>query len=60
MYYRFLQKYDIGTFDDFCDELGYSNDSINAQKTYFACQKEYSELTRLFSQKEMEDLQEIQ
>ena len=27
------------TFDDFCDDLGYSNDSIKANDIYKACQK---------------------
>lgn len=27
------------TFDDFCDNLGYDNDSIKANETYRACQK---------------------
>jgi hypothetical protein len=28
-----------GTFEDFCSELGYNNDSISALNTYLACQK---------------------
>lgn len=27
------------SFDDFCDELGYDNDSIKANETYKSCQK---------------------
>ena len=27
------------TFDDFCDNLGYDNDSMKANETYRACQK---------------------
>lgn len=43
-----LVKDDPGTFEDFCANYGYSNDSIKAQKTYFAVQKEYQEIKHLF------------
>lgn len=55
-----LQKYDIGTFEDFCSEFGYDTDSRKAEKTYFAVQNEYTGIRRLFSESEMEQLQEIQ
>lgn len=53
-----LTKYDVGTFEDFCADYGYSSDSSQAEKTYFNVQKEYSEVYRLFSDV-MDKLQEI-
>lgn len=55
-----LQKYDVGTFENFCDEFGYNSDSISALKTYKSVCKEYSNLCKLFSDTEIELLQEIQ
>ena len=55
-----LQKYDVGTFEDFCSEFGYDDDSRTAERIYFAVQKEYTELTRIFTEKQMEELCEIQ
>lgn len=55
-----LTKYDPGTFDSFCSEFGYDTDSMRANKTYLAVQKEYSDLSRLFNESELESMQEIQ
>lgn len=55
-----IQKYEIGTFENFCDDFGYDIDSRAAEKTYFAVQKEYAEVCRLWNEKEREALQEIQ
>lgn len=54
-----ITKHDCGTFKDFCDNFGYSDDSIAAQKTYFAVQDEWSNVNRLFGDV-LEELQEIQ
>ena len=54
-----LTKYDCGSFDNFCLEYGYNNDSIRALKTYLACSKEYEELHRIFNAEQMEELREI-
>ena len=54
-----MTKYDPGTFEEFCHEFGYDEDSRTAEKTYFAVQKEYSRLTRLFTAEQMEELREI-
>lgn len=54
-----LTKYDCGSFDSFCYEYGYSNDSISALKTYLACGKEYEELRRIFNAEQIEELREI-
>lgn len=55
-----LQKYPVGTFEDFCSEFGYDEDSRTAEKTYKAVLKEYNSLCTLFSDEELEQLQEIQ
>ena len=54
-----LTKYDPGTFEDFCYEFGYDEDSRTAERIYFAVQKEYTQLTRLFTSEQMEELAEI-
>lgn len=36
-------------FDDFCSELGYDNDSRNAERIYNACGKEYEKFMRVVS-----------
>ena len=55
-----LEKYDPGTFEDFCSELGYDEDSRTAERIYIAVIKEYKDLTRIFTEKQMEELSEIQ
>ena len=54
-----LQKYDPGTFEDFCSDCGYDEDSRTAERIYFAAQKEYTQLARLFTPEQMEELAEI-
>ena len=54
-----LTKYDPGTFADFCVDFGYDEDSRKALEIYFAVQKEYSELCRIFTPKQIEALREI-
>ncbi len=54
-----VQKYDVGTFEDFCLDFGCDTDSRKAEKTYFAVQKEFQNIERLFGDV-MEELQEIQ
>ena len=54
-----LTKHNPETFEDFCSEYGYNTDSINAQKTYKAVQREFNGVNRLFSDI-LEELQEIQ
>lgn len=54
-----LQKYDPGTFEDFCSDCGYDEDSRAAERIYFAVQKEYTQLARLFTPEQMEELAEI-
>ena len=54
-----LIKYNPGSFESFCDEFGYSTDSIKARDTYIAVQDEYRGLCSLFTNEEMELLAEI-
>lgn len=53
-----VQKYDVGTFDDFCNNYGYEHNK-DAEKTYKAVCKEYNAIERLFTSDELERLQEI-
>ena len=57
-----LQKYDVGSFDDFCGEFGYEcytrRDVKNAEKIYNAVCKEFEAVDRLFSDV-MDELCEI-
>ena len=53
-----LQKYEIGTFQDFCSDFGYNDDSIRAYKTYKAVLREYNAVNRLFGDV-LDELQEI-
>lgn len=55
-----LQKYEVGTFEDFCSEFGYDEDSRTAEKTYKAVVKEFEAMERLFNSEELEVLQLIQ
>ena len=55
-----LGKYDVGTFEDFCSEFEYDEDSRTAERIYIAVIKEYKDLTRIFTEKQMEELSEIQ
>ena len=54
-----LTKYNPGSFKSFCDDFGYSTDSIKARDTYIAVQDEYHGLCSLFTNEEMELLAEI-
>jgi hypothetical protein len=54
-----ITKYDPGTFNDFCSDFGYDNDSKKAEKTYFAIQEEWENVRRIFTEEQLEELQEI-
>jgi len=54
-----LQKYDVGSFEDFCSDFGYDEDSRTAEKTYKAVLKEWEAMERLFNNEELELLQLI-
>lgn len=53
-----LQKYDCGSFENFCSEFGYDTDSRKAEKIYKAVWKEFKAVDRLFNDV-IEELQEI-
>lgn len=55
-----MTKYEVGSFEDFCSEFGYDNDSRAAYKTYKAVLKEWKNVERLFTSEQIELLQEIQ
>jgi hypothetical protein len=55
-----LQKYDVGTFEDFCNDFGYDIDSRKAEKTYKAVLEEWQAVQSLFNDDELSQLQEIQ
>lgn len=54
-----LEIYIPDTFDDFCDEFGYDNDSISALNTYLACQRQWAALRKIFTKEQIEKLSEI-
>lgn len=54
-----LTKYDPCTFENFCSDFGYSEDSRKAEKTYRAVKDEYLNIIALFNDQELSELQEI-
>ena len=54
-----LTKNDPGTFEDFCSEFGYDEDSRKAEKIYNAILDEWKNVCALFTDEEIEQLQEI-
>lgn len=55
-----LTKSDPGDFENFCSEYGYDTDSRSAMRTYKSVRKEWQNVSKLFSETEIEQLQEIQ
>jgi hypothetical protein len=53
-----LTKYDPGTFENFCGDFGYDEDSRRAEKVYKAVLKEWAGVERLFGDV-IEELVEI-
>lgn len=58
-----LQKYEVGSMDDFMAEFGYEiksvKDMTNFINTYNAVVKEYNDLCRIFTEEQMDELREI-
>jgi hypothetical protein len=57
-----VQKSEIGTFEDFCSEFDYDEDSQKAEKIYFSVQKEYAGIHKIFGdviEELIEELEEI-
>ena len=55
-----LQKYDVGSFEDFCSEFGYDTDIRTGKKIYKDAVKEYNNVCKIWTDEEVEQLQEIQ
>jgi len=55
-----LQKYEVGTFKDFCRDFGYDEDSRKAEKIYKAVVEEFRHIQILFNDEEIKKLREIQ
>lgn len=55
----YLTKNDPGTFEDFCSTYGYDEDSRKAEKIYNAVLDEWKNVCALFTDGEIEQLQEI-
>ncbi len=55
-----LTKYDPGTFEDFCSGYGYDEDSRTAERVYIAVQNEFANLRRIFTDTQIEAMQEIE
>ena len=53
-----VQKYDPGTFEDFCMDFGYDTDSRSAEKIYYAVRDEGRAIESMFSDC-LDELQEI-
>ena len=54
-----LTKYDPDTFENFCSDYGYDEDSRKAEKIYNAVVEEWRNVCALFTDEEIEQLQEI-
>ena len=55
-----LQKYDVGSFEEFCSEFGYDAWEKDSKRTYNAVCKEWEAMDRMFTSEELELIQEIQ
>lgn len=47
------------SFDSWCEDYGYDNDSIKARNTYDACQKNTDNMRAIFSRDQIEKLSEL-
>ena len=54
-----ITKNDPGSFNDFCSDFGYNNDSMIAHKTYEAVLDEFTNIQRLYTDDEIETMNEI-
>lgn len=55
-----IEKNNPGTFEDFCDNYDCNTDSRKDMDLYFKVQKEWSNISRLFTDDELMELQKIQ
>jgi hypothetical protein len=54
-----LTKYDVGSFEDFCYEFGCDTDSRTAKRTYKAVVKEWHNISRIYTESQIEALRDI-
>lgn len=58
-----LQKYDVGSFEDFVSEFGYATDEPEdmriAKQIYYAVVREYESVCRCFTQEQIDAMSEI-
>lgn len=54
-----IQKGDVGTFGDFCSDLGYDEDSRKAEGVYRAIVDEWKRVKAFFTEAEIEKLQDV-
>lgn len=55
-----ITKCDPGTFENFCADYGYDNDSLKDEKIYKTVLKEWKQVESIFTTEQIEQLQEIQ
>ena len=59
-----LQKYDVGTFEDFVSDFGYEIDEFHAKQRatnmYYAVCDEYKKVRRCFTEEQIDAMCEIQ
>jgi hypothetical protein len=55
-----LEKSEVGTFEDFCGDLGYDTDSRKAEQVYNAVVKQSRQVQKFFTASELSELQEVQ
>ena len=54
-----LQKYDVGTFEDFCDNYGYDAYDYSSKRIYKAVCREYEAMCRLFGEDALYEMAEL-
>ena len=54
-----LQKYDVGSLDDFISEYGYDPEIHNTKQIYNAVCNEYKKVCRCFTEEQIEQMWEI-
>ena len=54
-----IQKYEVGSFENFCGDFGYNSDSRHVEKIYKTVLKEWKNVSSFFSESELLELQEI-
>jgi hypothetical protein len=54
-----IEKYEPGAFEEWCMDVGYDTDSRKAEGIYNAVKDQYMHVAMLFSDTELEELQEI-